>query len=133
MKLSEALEARKIKYKGTRPDYEIHDSSPNVLILDKDYNVDGNGKSVLGFNLNYLDSLDAKAKKKLIQKVSQLDNKILDLGALKAWLRAVLNVGDYDDLTKDQRIKRYQEIVRQFPELKKAIRRYKYDGIQGRV
>jgi hypothetical protein len=133
MKLSEALETRKIAYKGSRKDYTIHDSSPNVLIIDKDYNVDGNGNSVLGFNLNYLDDMDAKAKKKLIQKVNKLDNEVLNLSDLKAFLRSILKIGDYKDLTKEQRIKRYREIIKEFPELKKAIRRYKHDAIIGGI
>ena len=129
MKLSEALETRKIGYEGSRPDYQIHDYTPNVLTIDKAYNVDGNGNSVLGFNLNYLDKLSAKEKKQLIKRVNELDNKILNIGAIKGWLKILFNRGDYEGLTTDKKIERYQEIVKKFPELKKIIRRYKHSAI----
>lgn len=128
MTLNEALEMRKLSYEGSRADYEIHDHEPNVLILDKDYNVDGNGRSVLGFNLNYLDNLSAKQKRNLLRQINKLDNKILDIKGLKSWLKTIFNKGDYE-LSKDKRIERYKKIVAEFPELKKAIRRYKYSAI----
>jgi hypothetical protein len=133
MKLREALETRKIKYKGSRETYKIHDPNPNVLILDKDYSYDGNGKSVLGFNLNYLDGLNEKDKNSLLQRVNKLDNEVLDIKGLKSWLRSIFKVGDYEDISKDKKILRYKELVKKFPELKKAIRRYKYVAIEGKM
>lgn len=129
MTLDEALEVRGITYTGTRPGYNINDPSPNVLILDKSYNVDGNGRSVLGFNLNYLDDMDAKDIKRLIAKVNKVDAKVIDIGPLKTWLRTLMNTGNYRGLSEKERKRRYKQIVKNFPELKKIIRRYKYDGI----
>ena len=51
--LSESFKRYKLKYKGTRPDYEIHDPTPHVISIDDQYDVDGNGLSILGINLNY--------------------------------------------------------------------------------
>jgi hypothetical protein len=133
MKLSEALEVKKAIYTGTRPDYNIHDPQPTMLIIDKDYNVDGNGKSVLAFNLNYLDNMPDGEKQSLISKVNKVDNKILGIGPIKAWLKSIFSTGDYKNLSKKEKIKRYKEITRKFPELKKIIRRYKYTGIQGDI
>lgn len=126
--LLEALEIKKIKYSGTRKNYKIHDPNPNVLIIDKDYNVDGHGESVLGINLNYLDKLSKADKKNLIRDVNKLDNSILKISGIKAWLRSIFSIGDYD-LSTDEKIKRYKELIKKFPILKKVIRRYKYDGI----
>jgi len=129
MKLEEALQTRKIKYKGTRPEYEIHDDKPNVLILDDDYKYDGHGRSILGFNLNYLDELSASDKRKLVRSVNRVDNKILDIKGVKAWVSRIFNRGDYKGLSRDKKIERYKKIVKEFPELKKIIRRYKYEGM----
>jgi len=131
MNLDEALQLKKLVYKGTRPEYEIHDGNPNVLILDDDYKYDGHGRSVLGFNLNYLDELSASDKRKLVRSVNKVDNKILDIKGVKAWIRQMLNRGDYKGFSKDKKIERYKKIIKEFPELKKVIRRYKYDGISG--
>ena len=129
MTLNEALETHAIGYKGTRPDYQIHDHNPNVLMLDKDYNVDGHGNSVLGFNFNYLNELTAKQKKSLLARINKVDNKVLNINAAKAFLRKLMRKGDYKGLSKDKKIERYRRLVKDFPELKKVIRRYKYDGI----
>jgi len=129
MKLEEALQIKKLGYKGTRPEYEIHDSKPKVLILDKNYNVDSHGNSVLGFNLNYLDELGKKDKVSLVKKINNLDNKILNIKGVKAWLRRMFNYGDYEGLSIEKKIERYKRIIKEFPELKKIIRRYKYSGI----
>lgn len=129
MNLDEALQLKKLAYKGTRRDYEIHDGNPNVLILDDDYKHDSHGRSILGFNLNYLDELSASDKRKLVRSVNKVDNKILDIKGVKAWMRQILNRGDYKGFSKDKKIKRYKKIVKEFPELKKIIRRYKYNGI----
>lgn len=130
MNLEEALEVKKMSYHGTRDKYDIHDSEPEVLILDPDYNHDSRGRSVLGFNLNYLDKMKTKDKQKFIRKISAADNKNLDLKGVKSWLKARFNKGDYGGkLTKRQKIKRYEDLIKKFPELKKIIRRYKYKGI----
>jgi hypothetical protein len=130
MKLNEAMQIKGFEYKGTRPHYKIHDKHPNVLVLDYQYNVDGHGRSIMGFNLNYLDDLTKKEKQKLIKQVQKKDNKILDIGAIKAWLRAMFNEGDYEDLSDDKKKERYTELIKEFPLLKKIIRRYKYDGVK---
>lgn len=133
MKLSEALEVQSTVYTGTRPNYNINDPTPTMLIIDKNYNVDGNGKSVLAFNLNYLDTLPETEKNSLINRVNKVDNKVLGIGPIKAWLRSIFNKGDYERLSKDQKIKRYEKITKEFPELKNIIRRYKYKGIEGKI
>lgn len=129
MKLEEALKVKKIKYSGTRPEYDIHDKIPNVLVIDDHYNVDGNGDSILGINLNYLDEMPKKDLLTLLTQINQDDNKILGIGPLKAWLRSTFGYGDYN-LTKEQKINRYETIIKKYPMLKKAIRRYKYSGIK---
>lgn len=132
MKLDEALEIQNFEYTGTRDYYQIHDNNPNVLIIDKSYNVDAHGESVLGFNLNYLDNMNPKEKKKLVAKINKIDNKVLNVGAVKSWLRSLFGYGDYN-LSKDKKIERYKTIINKVPELKKIIRRYKYDGIKGDI
>lgn len=129
MNLQEALEVREIHYKGSRRNYDVNDPTPNVLILDKTYNVDGRGKSVLGFNLNYLEDMDQKELRKLISKVNKEDEKVIGIGPLRTWLRTMLNTGNYKGLSEEERKKRYKRLVRKFPELRKIIRRYKYDAI----
>lgn len=129
MTLQEALEVREIHYKGSRTNYDINDPSPNVLILDKSYNVDGHGKSVLGFNLNYLENMDSSDLRNLIGKVNKVDEKVVGIGPLRTWLRTMLNTGNYKGLSEEERKKRYKRLVKKFPELKNIIRRYKYDAI----
>lgn len=133
MKLLEALEVQNISYSSTRPNYTVNDPNPSILIIDKDYNVDGNGRSVLAFNLNYLDRIPQNDRRSLITKVNKIDNKVLGIGPIKAWLRSIFNSGDYGYLSKDEKIKRYENIIKELPELKKIIRRYKYPGIEGKV
>lgn len=129
MKLEEALEHKKIVYNGSRPTYKIHDHNPNIIILDPDYSYDGHGRSLMGFNTNYLDQLTEKQKKKLIAKVNKIDAKVINMSAIKTWLRTLFNRGDYEGLTVDKKIERYRKTVQNFPELKKVIRRYKYSAI----
>ena len=131
MNLVEALQLKKLAYNGTRKEYDIHDDNPNVLILDDDYKYDGKGRSILGFNLNYLDKLSEAEKSKLVRSINKLDNKVLDIKGVKAWIRHRFNKGDYKGLSKDKKIERYKKLVKEFPELKKVIRRYKYEGITG--
>ncbi len=132
MKLDEALRLDKIGYKGTRAWYSIHDDNPNVLVLDDNYDVDGNGRSILGFNLNYLDKLKASDRRNLIKRVNKLDNKILDIKGIKAFVKGLFNKGDYKNLSVEKKKERYEKIMKQFPELKRTIRRYKYDGVSKR-
>jgi hypothetical protein len=129
MRLDEALKLRKISYTGTRDDYTISDSDPNILVLDPDYKHDEHGRSILAFNFNYLDSLSRSEKKKFKWRVNKVDGKLLDDNNLKTWVKDKLNIGDYEDLSKEEKIKRYKKLIREFPELKKIIRRYKYSGI----
>lgn len=131
MNLVEALQLKKLAYNGTRKEYDIHDSNPNVLILDNDYKYDGKGRSILGFNLNYLDKLSEADKRKLVRSINKLDNKVLDIKGVKAWIRHRFNKGDYKGLSTDKKIERYKKLIKEFPELKKVIRRYKYEGITG--
>lgn len=130
MNLDEALRIQKFNYNSTRDNYDVNDENPNVLVLDPDYNVDGNGRSILGFNLSYLDNLSKSDKRKLIKKINKYDNEILDLGTVKKWITANFNIGKYDKLSKKDKIERYNKLTREFPELKKVIRRYKYKGIK---
>ena len=58
--LTESFKRMRLKYSGTRPEYKIKDPNPYVLVIDDDYDVDGNGKSILGINLNYVNSDKAK-------------------------------------------------------------------------
>jgi len=129
MLLSEALKQKNIRYLGTRENYKIHDLEPHILIIDDDYNVDGNGKSILAFNLDYLDHMSKKQKQNLVNRINKLDNKITDVSSIKGWLMGLFNQGNYG-LTKNKKIKRYREIIEKFPELKKVVRRYKYRGIE---
>lgn len=129
MRLDEALEHKKIVYNGSRLTYKIHDHNPNIIILDPDYSYDSHGKSVLGFNTNYLNTLTEKQKKQLIAKINKIDAKVINMSAIKTWLRTLFNRGDYEDITVDKKIERYRKMVKNFPELKKVIRRYKYSAI----
>lgn len=129
MTLQEALEVRELSYTGSRKNYDINDGSPNVLILDKTYNVDGHGKSILGFNLNYLENMDQKDIRNLIAKVNKVDEKVVGIGPLRTWLRTMMNTGNYKGLSDEDRKKRYKKIIKKFPELKNIIRRYKHDAI----
>jgi len=128
MKLNEALKRQKIKYQSVRKNYKIHDPNPDILILDPDYPPD-KGDGILAFNLNYLDDLTKEEKKKLIKDIQKYDNSILDIKGVKAFLRKIVNIGDYG-FDKDTKIKRYRSLVKKFPVLKKIIRHYKKTGIK---
>lgn len=131
MTLNEALRVKRVGYEGTRPDYEIHDENPNILVLDPDYKHDGNGRSILGFNLNYLDDLSAKDKKSLVNHINEYDNEIMDIKGAKAWISKAFRKGHYG-FSAEGKKNRYNKIIKKFPELKKLIRRYKYSGIKGK-
>jgi len=126
--LNESFKRLKLKYKGTRPDYEINDPNPYVLVVDEEYNVDGNGKSILGINLNYYKG-DIK---KLIDDINKNDNENGFRGfKIKTKLRKRLNKGeDISEWEVSEKIRRYKSLVEQFPYMAKFIRRYKVTGIQ---
>jgi len=127
--LSESLRRYKLKYKGTRPDYEIHDTNPYVLSIDDQYDVDGNGLSILGINLNYY-SGDLK---KLINDINDNDNKNGFRGfEMKTKVRKFLNKEkDISAWEIEERKRRYSVLMQQFPYMAKFIRRYKVQGPKG--
>ena len=101
MKIIEALEIKDFIYTSTRNNYQVNDQNPSVMVINNEYDLDGNGVSILGFNLNYLTK---KQKEKTFK-----------------------NTYNYSTpLTKDE----YISIIDRLPFLKRAIRRYKYNGIQ---
>ena len=69
--IQESFKRLNLKYSGTRPDYDINDPSPYILVLDDNYNVDGKGRSILGINLSYYKG-DVK---ELIKKINKADNE----------------------------------------------------------
>lgn len=103
MLLKERLSRMTFYYKGSRPQYTIHDAVPDVLVLDKHYKHD----SILGWNLNYYTG----DKNELEQKVN----------------RAVEHVKWFH---KKAKLKRYKLIKEKFPLMSKFIRRYKKDFIE---
>lgn len=127
--LNESFPRLKLRYKGTRPDYEIHDKEPYVLAIDRQYNVDGNGESILGINLNYYNG----SKKKLIKKVNSADNEAGFKGFdTKLKVKKFLNKGeDFEEYEENQRKKRYNNLIKAFPYLGKYLRRYKKKGPKG--
>jgi len=102
MRLTEKLKVKEFEYKGTRKEYKIHDPTPSVVILDKNYKDD----SILGWNLNYYKG-DKKALRQEINKA---------IREVRFW-------------EKKKKLKRYQLIKEQFPFLGKFIRRYKKVGV----
>lgn len=129
MTLNEALSVKRISYEGSRPDYEIHDESPHIIVLDPEYKHDGHGRSILGFNLNYLDDLSAKEKRSLVKRINEYDNEVMDIKGVKAWVSSTFRKGNYDFSTEEKK-SRYKKLIKEFPELKKLIRRYKYSAIK---
>jgi hypothetical protein len=128
--LTESFKRYKLKYQGTRPDYEINDPNPYVLSIDDDYNVDGNGKSILGINLNYYNG-DVN---KLINDVNKADNeggyRGLD-GRIKLRKHFSKKEGNVEEWAANKRKARYNNLIENFPYLGKFIRRYKIDGPGG--
>ena len=126
--LTESYPRYILTYKGTRPNYKIHDNKPYILALDQYYNPDGKGESILGINLNYYDGDVGK----LIRKINWFDNKTGYMGfegRLKA--KRFLKHDDVVEWEIDKRNKRYKALIKEFPELKKYIRRYKKQGPKG--
>jgi hypothetical protein len=128
--LQESFKRYKLSYKGTRPDYQIHDPNPYVLALDDNYNVDGNGKSILGINLNYYDG-DVK---KLVNDVNTHDNAkgFRGFDTLSRIRQALADDKDAQKQeTVSKRKQRYKTFIEEFPYLGKFIRRYKFVGPKG--
>ncbi len=125
--LSESFKKYNLRYKGTQPDYKIHDKNPFVLAIDDKYNPDDQGKSILGINLNYYTG----NKNKLIKKINKNDNEAGFRGFEgKLKVRKFINK-DIEEYEETQRKKRYDNFIKTFPHLEKYIRRYKYDGPKG--
>ena len=126
--LEESFKRYKLKYKGSRKDYEIHDPSPYILAVDEKYNYDGNGKSILGLNLNYFKG----DLNKLIDDINKNDNKNGFRGfEIKTKLKKRFNKGkDISEWEIAEKKRRYKSLIEQFPYMAKFIRRYKVVGIQ---
>lgn len=127
--LNESFPKYKLTYKGTRPDYEIHDKNPFVLAIDRKYNVDDNGESILGINLNYYNG----NVEDLIKKVNDADNDAGFKGfdtklAVKKFLNKKENFSEYEERKRKER---YKNLINNFPYLGKFIRRYKKTGPKG--
>lgn len=128
--LEESFKRYKLAYRGTRPDYEIHDPRPYVLALDDNYNVDGNGKSILGINLNYYKG----DLKKLISDVNLHDNSkgFRGFDTLSRIRQAIADDKEAEkEKTVSKRKERYKTFIEEFPYLGKLIRRYKFVGPSG--
>lgn len=125
--LTESLKRYKLNYKGTRKGYEIHDQNPYVLVIDEKYEHDGNGKSILGINLNYYKG----NVKKLIKDINKNDNKNGFRGfEIKTKLRKKFSgEKDVTEWETEEKKRRYKSIVREFPQIAKYIRRYKISGV----
>ena len=126
--LNESFRRYKLRYRGTRPDYEINDPNPYILAVDEKYNVDGNGMSVLGVNLNYYNG-DVD---KLIDDINKNDNKSGFRGFdMKVKLKKRFTKDDIQEWEVSERKRRYKELIENFPYLGKFIRRYKVNGPAG--
>ena len=129
--LTESFPRYKLEYVGTRKDYKIHDPFPYVLAIDKKYNVDGNGLSLLGMNLHYFKG-DVPA---LVNDINDKDNKAGFRGFdFITGIREKFSK-DKEEFKKweaDKRKKRYRNLIDEFPFLAKIIRRYKIKGPDGK-
>jgi hypothetical protein len=128
--LQESFKRYKLVYKGTRLDYQIHDTHPYVLAIDDNYNVDGNGKSILGINLNYFDG----DQKKLIGDVNAHDNAngFRGFDTLARIRQAISDDKEsVKEWTVSKRKQRYKTFIEEFPYLGKFLRRYKFQGPRG--
>jgi hypothetical protein len=125
--LNESFPRYKLQYVGTRPNYKIHDKNPYVLCIDKKYNVDGHGESILGINLNYFKG----DKPKLIKDINKTDNKAGFMG-----FNAKLNFRKFlkketEKWEAEERKRRYVNLIGNYPFLGEFIRRYKLSGEDG--
>ena len=127
--LTESFKRYRLKYLGTQENYQINDPSPYVLSIDDDYNVDGNGKSILGINLNYFNG----DLKKLIGDVNETDNKAGYKGFEGKIVLKKHFAKDKERVQEwaiNKRKARYKNLIENFPYLGKFIRRYKISGVQ---
>lgn len=133
--LNENLETKRIGYKSSRPNYQINDSNPYILILDKNYpphKKDG----ILAFNLHYLKFKSIKDRNKFIRNINKFDKTIINpsgktlIAMTKQVIGNLLGKNKNYPTNKNLKIKRYQEIVQMFPELKDTIRHYKKKNIK---
>lgn len=129
MRFEESFKRYAIRYKGTRPNYKINDPNPHVLAIDTSYNVDQNGESILGINLDYYNG-DVK---KLVKQVDDADNEAGFRGfdtklAVKKFLNKSDNFSEYEERKRKER---YKNLINNFPYLGKFIRRYKKSGPKG--
>jgi len=123
--LNESYPRAIIKYKGTRPEYKIHDSEPYIMMLDQSYNPDGKGESILGLNLHYYNG-DVKD---LINKINKFDNKKGFFGFEgKLKVKKFLKHEDIKEWEISKRKERYKLLIQAFPQLAHLIRRYKKTG-----
>jgi len=123
--LNEALKKKGFGYVSIHhPRYIVNDDNPEVLILDKNYYKNKNGSAILAFNLHYLEELSDLSIKNVIRQIQRHDNSIVDIKGLKKFIKSVFNVGHYPSDTASK-IKRYKQLVKRFPVLKKCIRHYK--------
>ena len=103
MRINEKLKRTDFRYAGSRKEYTIHDPTPDVMILDKNYK----GDSILGYNLNYYKG-DKDELKTRVDRLLKKEVKIFH---------------------KKKKLKRYQALKEQFPFLSRFIRRYKKSAI----
>ncbi len=126
--LNESYPRAILTYKGTREDYKINDNNPYIIMLDQSYNVDGNGESILGLNLNYFKGDVAD----LIKKINKFDNESGFRGFEgKLKVKKFLKQNDVEGWEEGKRKTRFNNLMSQFPYLKKYIRRYKKSGPKG--
>ncbi len=125
--LNESFKKYKLTYIGSRKDYKIHDPNPMVLAVDEKYDVDGNGESILGINLNYYKG----DKSKLIDDINKKDNEAgFRNFEIMAKLKKQFN--NEKDWEIEERKRRYSHLSTQFPHMMKFIRRYKLSGIESK-
>lgn len=123
--LNESFPRFKLSYRGTRDDYQINDKNPYVLALDTRYNVDDNGQSILGINLNYLNDVDD-----VVGAVNTVDNNNGFRGFEgKLRVKKLLDKENANNYEENKRKQRYEIFRKNFPQLLRYIRRYKNVGI----
>lgn len=128
--LQESYKRYHLTYKGTRDDYDIHDPQPYVVALDDNYDVDGNGRSILGVNINYYNG----DLKKLINDINKNDNDAGFMGfemVSKIKHKLSKNKNEVENWVISKRKERYNNFIKEFPYLGKFVRRYKISGPKG--
>lgn len=126
--LNESYPRYILQYKGTRKDYKVNDPKPYILALDQSYNLDGKGDSILALNLNYFDgNVDD-----MIDQINAFDNELGFRGFEgKLKFKQIMKHKDIEEWETSKRKKRFNELMKQFPFLKRYIRRYKKSGPNG--